>query len=119
MSQEQPQNLRLMSYEGVPKTYDQLLAMHPLRPIHNDVELEHATDEMIDLLAGHDLNADQADYLDVLSTLVEAYETTHDPLDDPAILVWMHCGPCLMSMAWVLRIWPACWGSIAVWERNC
>jgi len=60
MSQKQRQNTPLMSYEDVPKTYDQLLAMHPLRPIHNDVELDHAT-TMIDILAGHDLNADQAE----------------------------------------------------------
>jgi HTH-type transcriptional regulator/antitoxin HigA len=84
MSQEWHHNMTLMRYEEVPKTYDQLLAMYPLRPIHNDVELHHAT-EMIDMLAGRDLNADQADYLDVLSTLVEAYENTHYPLDDPAI----------------------------------
>ena len=84
MSQGQRQNTMLIRYEDVPKTYNRLLAMHPLRPIHNDVELEHAT-EIIDILAGHDLNADQADYLDVLSTLVEAYESTHDPLDDPAL----------------------------------
>jgi antitoxin component HigA of HigAB toxin-antitoxin module len=73
-----------MSYEDIPKTYDQLLAMHPLRPIHNDEEFEHAT-EIIDLLAGHDLNADQEDYLDVLSTLVEAYENAYYSLDNPAI----------------------------------
>jgi HTH-type transcriptional regulator / antitoxin HigA len=84
MSQEQHQNMMLMRDADVPKTYDQLLAMHPLRPIHNDVELDHAT-EMIDILAGRDLNEDQTDYLDVLSTLVEAYENTHYPLDDPAI----------------------------------
>jgi HTH-type transcriptional regulator/antitoxin HigA len=84
MSQEQRQNTILMRYEDIPKTYDQLLAMHPLRLIHNDVELEHAT-EMIDILAGHDLNADQTDYLDVLSTLVEAYENTHYPLDAPVV----------------------------------
>jgi HTH-type transcriptional regulator / antitoxin HigA len=84
MSQKRRQNTTLMRYEDIPKTYDQLLAMHPLRPIHNDVELDHAT-TMIDILAGHDLNADQADYLDVLSTLVEVYENTHYPLDDPAI----------------------------------
>ena len=84
MSQEQRHNTTLMHYEDIPKTYDQLLALHPLRPIHNDVELEHATG-MIDILAGHDLNADQADYLDVLSTLVEAYENTHYPLEAPAI----------------------------------
>ncbi len=84
MSQERRQNTMLMRYEAIPKTYDQLLTMHPLRPIHNDVELEHAT-EIIDILAGHDLNADQADYLDVLSTLIEAYENAYYPLDDPAI----------------------------------
>jgi HTH-type transcriptional regulator/antitoxin HigA len=84
MSQGRRQNTTLMRYEDVPKTYDQLLAMHPLRPIHNDAELGHAT-EIIDIMAGHDLNADQADYLDVLSTLVEAYENTHYPLDDSAI----------------------------------
>src|SRR5437879_12855440 len=80
MSQERRQNTTLMRYEDVPKTYDQLLAMHPLRPIHNDVELGHAT-EMVDLLAGHDVNADQRDYLDVLCALGEAYEHTHYPLD--------------------------------------
>ena len=65
MSQEQRRHMTPVRYEAIPKTYDQLLAMHPLRPIHSDMELEHAT-EMIDILAGHDLNADQADYLDVL-----------------------------------------------------
>ena len=82
MSQEQRQNTTLMRCEDIPKTYEQLLAMHPLRPIHNDVELDHAT-KMIDILAGYDLNTDQTDYLDVLSTLIETYERTHYPLDDP------------------------------------
>jgi HTH-type transcriptional regulator/antitoxin HigA len=84
MSQEQRRNMIPMRYEDIPKTYDQLLALHPLRPIHNDEELEHAT-EIIDLLAGHELNADQEDYLDVLSTLVEAYENAYYPLDNPTI----------------------------------
>src|SRR5882724_9159288 len=84
VGQEQRRNITPVRYEAIPKTYNRLLAMHPLRPIHNDVELEHAT-EIIDILAGHELNADQADYLDVLSTLVEAYENTHYPLNDPAI----------------------------------
>ena len=84
MNQGRRQNTTPVRYEDIPKTYDRLLAMHPLRPIHNDVALDHAT-KIIDILAGHDLNADQADYLDVLSTLVEVYENAHDPLDDPAI----------------------------------
>jgi HTH-type transcriptional regulator / antitoxin HigA len=118
MSRERPQNMMLMRYEDVPKTYDQLLAMHPLRPIHNDVELDHAT-EMIDTLAGHDLNADQADYLDVLSTLVETYENTHYPLDDPAICGLDALRALLdehgMGAADLARLL----GSIAVWDRNC
>jgi HTH-type transcriptional regulator/antitoxin HigA len=84
MSQRRRQNTMSVSYEDIPKTYSQLLAMHSLRPIHNDTELEHAT-AIIDMLAGHDLNADQADYLDVLSTLVEAYDNAHDSLDDPTL----------------------------------
>jgi HTH-type transcriptional regulator / antitoxin HigA len=84
MSQEQRQNTTPMRYEDIPKTYSRLLAMHPLRPIHNNAELDHAT-AIVDRIAGHDLNVDQADYLDVLSTLVEAYENAHHPRDDPAI----------------------------------
>ena len=84
MSQGRRHNTNPVRYEDIPKTYNRLLAMHPLRPIHNDVELKHAT-AVIDTLAGHELNADQADYLDVLSTLVEAYESAHFPLDEPAI----------------------------------
>ena len=84
MSQGPVQHTTLTRYEDIPKTYNKLLALHPLRPIHNDVELDQAT-EIIDLLAGHELNRDQADYLDVLSTLVEAYENTHHSFDDPVI----------------------------------
>ena len=73
-----------VQYADIPQLYDRLLALHPLRPIHNDVELAQAT-VIIDMLAGRDLNVDQADYLDVLSTLVEAYENAHAPLDDPAL----------------------------------
>ncbi|MCZ6635384.1 MAG: transcriptional regulator [bacterium] len=84
MSQGPVQNTTLTRYEDIPKTYNKLLALHPLRPIHNDAELDQAT-EIIDLLAGHELNRDQADYLDVLSTLVEAYENTHHSFDDLVI----------------------------------
>jgi HTH-type transcriptional regulator/antitoxin HigA len=84
MSQTRRQTKTPVRYGDIPKTYHRLLAMYPLRPIHDDVELARAT-EVIDLMAGHELNADQADYLDVLSTLVEVYENAHDPLDDPPI----------------------------------
>ncbi len=46
------------------------MGMHLLRPIHDQVDAENAA-EMIDLLAGHKLNAEQTDYLDLLSDLYE------------------------------------------------
>jgi HTH-type transcriptional regulator/antitoxin HigA len=84
MNQGQIQNTEPMKYGDIPKTYNRLLALYPLRPIHSNAELEHAT-TIIDRMAGHDLNADQADYLDALSTLVEAYENAHYPHDAPTI----------------------------------
>lgn len=42
-----------------------------------DVHAYDNTVEVIDALAGHKLNADQEDYLELLSQLVEAYEAAH------------------------------------------
>lgn len=69
------------SFRDMPRKFDELCRMHPPRPIHDAVELDNAT-EIIDTMAGHKLNRDQADYLDVIATLVERYEAEHDPLDD-------------------------------------
>ena len=55
------------------------MALHLLRPIRDQVEADNAA-EMIDLLAGHSLNAEQADYLDLLSDLYEKWESTQFPL---------------------------------------
>ena len=54
----------------IPKTYAELMAMHLLRPIRDRVDAENAA-RMIDLLAGHKLNAEQTDYLDLLGDLYE------------------------------------------------
>ena len=71
-------------FRRLPKTYGGLVALLPPRPIHEDVDLANAT-EMIDRLAGFGLNADQEDYLDALSTFVEAYEAERFPIDDSRI----------------------------------
>ena len=68
----------------LPKTYGPLVALLPPRPIHDSVDLGNAM-EMIDRLAGFDLNADQEDYLEALSTFVEAYEAQRFPIDDSRI----------------------------------
>jgi HTH-type transcriptional regulator / antitoxin HigA len=57
----------------LPARYVDLIAMHVPRPIHDHASYEN-TVEVIDALAGHKLNADQEDYLELLSQLVEVYE---------------------------------------------
>lgn len=66
--------------EKLPRTFDSLCRMFPLRPIHDEADLENAT-EVIDAMAGHRLSKDQADYLEALSNLVGAYEDLHDRKD--------------------------------------
>jgi HTH-type transcriptional regulator/antitoxin HigA len=66
------------TFAEVPETYEALCRVHLPRPIHDKIDLENTT-ELVDFLAGHDLNKDQADYLDLLSELVEEYEDKHTP----------------------------------------
>ena len=66
-------------YAKIPKSYAGLMALHLLRPIRDQVDADNAA-EMIDLLAGRTLNAEQADYLDLLSDLYEKWESTQFPL---------------------------------------
>jgi len=66
-------------YAKLPKTYAGLMALHLIRPIHDPVDADNAA-EMIDRLAGHALNAEQSDYLDLLSDLYEKWESAQSPL---------------------------------------
>ena len=68
-------------FRRLPKLYGELVAMLPPRPIHDEVDLANAS-EMINRLAGFDLNGDQEDYLDALSVFVEAYEAERFPMED-------------------------------------
>lgn len=60
----------------LPARYNELIAMHVPRPLHDRAAYDN-TVEVIDALAGHKLNTDQEDYLELLSQLVEAYEAEH------------------------------------------
>lgn len=64
------------SFAKLPKTYEALCRLHLPRTLHDEVELEAVT-KIIDLMAGHPLTADQADYLETLSALAEAYESAN------------------------------------------
>ena len=62
----------------LPKTYGELVALHVPRPINDKVSYEN-TVEIVDALAGHALNRDQEDYLEILSDLIESYEEENLP----------------------------------------
>lgn len=66
-------------FSQIPKTYAGLMAMYLLRPLHDQVDAENAA-EVIDCLAGHKLNAEQMDYLDLLSDLYERWEGAQFPV---------------------------------------
>jgi HTH-type transcriptional regulator / antitoxin HigA len=60
--------------------YLDLVLRYPLRPIRSDTELDRAI-AMIDYLIDQDrLQSEERDYLDVLSDLVERYETDYHPI---------------------------------------
>ena len=65
-------------YKDMPRNYQGLLALHMLRPIHDNIDYGNAL-EILDALAGHRLTIDQDDYFEALSLFVEAYESAHLP----------------------------------------
>ncbi len=69
----------LPSFGQLPKTYEALCRLRLPRTLHDDIGLEAVT-EIIDLMAGHPLNADQADYLETLAELAGAYESANHPV---------------------------------------
>ena len=66
----------LPSFAKLPKTYEALCRLHLPRTLHDESELQAVT-KIIDLMVGHSLTADQADYLETLSALADAYEAAN------------------------------------------
>ncbi len=63
----------LPPFSKLPKSYAGLCALLMPRTIHDDLEHDAVT-SIIDHMAGRSLTKDQADYLETLSELSEAYE---------------------------------------------
>ena len=66
----------LPGFSQLPDTYEALCRLHLPRTLHHTGDLEVVT-EIIDLMVGHPLTTDQADYLETLSELAEAYESAN------------------------------------------
>lgn len=90
--------IAIHSVGAVPKTYSDLNKKLGLRPIRTEAELDRAT-KVVNMLATQPrLTRDQADYLEVLSNLIEVYEAEHykaqftdiEPLDALRFLLGEH-----------------------------
>jgi HTH-type transcriptional regulator/antitoxin HigA len=68
------QTRRFASYAAIPKTYRKLCGLCLPRPIHDDAQDEEATAMMLALAGFPRLNAEQQDYLDVLTEFVDEYD---------------------------------------------
>ncbi len=64
--------------------YLELMTAFPLRAINTDAELDAATEMIHSLIDLESRNKAEDDYLDVLTSLVEAYESVHEPVFDVA-----------------------------------
>jgi HTH-type transcriptional regulator/antitoxin HigA len=62
-----------------PKTYKELVRQYCPRPLHTDAECDVAS-AIVEKMIGHQLNADQEDYMDLLATLVMQYDDAHHPV---------------------------------------
>lgn len=67
-------------YGQVKDRYLELIQQFPLRPLRDDRELAAATDLIHQLVDQDALSEPEQDYLDVLSQLVEQYETKTIPM---------------------------------------
>jgi HTH-type transcriptional regulator / antitoxin HigA len=70
----------LQPFSKMPKTFSGLCQMLPPRPIRDERDYDNAI-EMLDSLVGYKLNTDQLDYVEVMTTLVGAYEDEHHAID--------------------------------------
>ena len=70
----------LRPFPKMPKSFAGLCRMLPPRPIRDEADYDNAI-EMLDSLVGFQLNKDQFDYVEVMTTLVGAYEDVHHAID--------------------------------------
>ncbi|MBI5816500.1 MAG: transcriptional regulator [Nitrospinae bacterium] len=71
-------------FKKLPITYKGLAGIIMPRPVHDEDDYD-AMVEMADCLAGHDLSADQEEYLDVIARFISDYEQKAHGIDDSGV----------------------------------
>ena len=67
---------RTMTHDDIPDSYAELVDLLMPRPLHDDVDYRNALG-VLDAMAGFDMNTDQEDYFEAISTFIEKYEARH------------------------------------------
>lgn len=67
--------------KSVPRTYDQLMTLYPIRIIRDEVSHKNALEVAYAMVRLESLTSDQRDYLDLLSEQIERYEEGRWPID--------------------------------------
>jgi HTH-type transcriptional regulator / antitoxin HigA len=62
---------------GIPRTYAELVAILVPRTLHDPVQFKNAS-QILNAMAGHELNKEQEDYLETIAVLVDEYDRTHN-----------------------------------------
>ena len=61
--------------KSMPAGYAELVALFPLRPLHDEVDYDNALEVAEALVGSINPSEDQADYLDVLTDIIQKYES--------------------------------------------
>ena len=64
---------KTLTHDDIPVTYGGLAGLFMPRPLHDEVDYRSALN-VLDAMAGFEMNVDQADYFEAISTFVEKYE---------------------------------------------
>jgi len=71
---------KTLTHDDIPATYAELVALCMPRPLHDEVDYRNAL-RVLDAMAGFEMNADQEDYFEAISTFVEKYEVEHHAIE--------------------------------------
>ena len=71
---------KTLMHDDIPATYAKLVAMFMPRPLHDEVDYRNALN-VLDAMAGFEMNADQEDYFEAISTFVEKYEAERHAIE--------------------------------------